>query len=167
MANSTCSACPSQCLTCTSATICQSCITNYYLLNNLCLTSCPNGYYPINPEQICSPCNSVNNTAHCDNCLALNVCVNCLFPYYFNSSAKVCVVSCNTNEIILNSTCFSCRSFCSTCQGTVSTCTSCLSGYFLLSSSCVPSCPSPYVPSTTINVCVNCSTSCLTCTNTP
>ena len=67
--SNTCVVCPSQCLTCNSSTSCKSCRTNFYLLNNTCLTDCPSEYYPVNIEQICSPCNSVNNTAHCLTCL--------------------------------------------------------------------------------------------------
>jgi hypothetical protein len=103
-----CVVCPSQCLTCTSTTSCQSCTTNYYLLNNSCLTDCPSGYYPIDIQQICSLCTSVNNTAHCSTCVIINLCITCLYPYYLSPSTKTCVVSCLTNEIPLNSTCFSC-----------------------------------------------------------
>jgi hypothetical protein len=80
--SSTCVVCPTQCLTCTSLTNCISCTSNYYLLNGSCLTDCPLTYYPINIQQICSLCNSVNNTAHCATCITINVCSTCLYSYY-------------------------------------------------------------------------------------
>jgi hypothetical protein len=64
-AASACVVCPPQCLTCSSSSVCYSCATNYYLLDNSCLTDCPVEYYPVTIQQVCSPCNSLNNTAHC------------------------------------------------------------------------------------------------------
>jgi proprotein convertase subtilisin/kexin type 5 len=107
-AASACVMCPPQCLTCSSSSACHSCATNYYLLNNSCLTDCPGGYYPVSIQQVCSPCNSVNNTAHCSECISLNVCSNCLYPYNLSPSTKTCVTACLANQIALNSTCFAC-----------------------------------------------------------
>lgn len=164
---SSCVSCPIQCLTCTSLTSCQSCAANYFLLNGTCLTDCPSGYYPINPSQICAPCDSSNNSAHCLTCITLNLCSTCLYPYYFDATSKTCVVSCSSSQIPLNGTCFACNSYCTTCQSSVLNCTSCVATYYLLQNVCLASCPSPYVPSTATNICVNCSSACLLCTNTP
>lgn len=106
--SNSCGVCPIQCSTCTSPSVCLSCTTNYYLLNNSCLTDCPSGYYPINIQQICAICNSVNNSAHCATCITINICSTCLYPYYLSPSTKTCTVSCSSNEIPLNNTCFSC-----------------------------------------------------------
>lgn len=95
--SSTCIACPSACSLCSSPSVCSSCRSNYYLLNNTCLTDCPAGFYPITPLQACGSCTGVNNTANCATCLTINSCITCQYPYYLSPSAKGCVASCASN----------------------------------------------------------------------
>lgn len=92
-----CILCPPQCATCASSTNCSSCAANFYLLNSACITDCPSGYYPINPSQVCGNCNSSNNTGHCATCLTINSCTSCLYPYYLQTSSKLCVGTCSSN----------------------------------------------------------------------
>ena len=51
--DNTCEVCPLECQICTSATHCSSCSVEYYLLNNNCLTDCPDTYYPSDAQQTC------------------------------------------------------------------------------------------------------------------
>lgn len=159
---SLCQACPITCLKCTSLTVCTSCATNYYLLNGSCLTDCPSSYYPISISQTCGNC-LIGNTGHCLTCISLNECSSCQSPYLFQPASKTCVDSCNANQVLINGTCYNCDPLCATCSTTTSACTSCSSGYYLLGNTCLTVCPSPYVPSTTVNSCENCSTACKTC----
>lgn len=75
----------------------------------------------------CMPCDSTCKT--CDlggtsGCLTCNIAT----PRYFQSSAKTCVTSCNSNQYPNTSlvACKSCDSTCTTCSGAASTnCLSC------------------------------------------
>ena len=43
--------CPSNCANCSNSTVCNQCLSNYYLMvdnTSLCVTSCPTGYYMLN-----------------------------------------------------------------------------------------------------------------------
>ena len=161
---STCILCPVECSTCVSSVNCTSCAANYYLHNTACITDCPSGFYPINPSQVCGNCSGSNNTGHCSTCLTINSCTSCQYPYYLQPSSKLCVGTCTSSEVVINSTCFSCYSLCLTCIQTTTNCTSCVSGYYLHLTECISACPAPFVPSNSSNICVSCSTSCLTCT---
>lgn len=53
-----CKLCASQCLTCTgTATNCTNCTNGLYILNNVCLTQCPNQYKPV-ASRACVFCNT-------------------------------------------------------------------------------------------------------------
>lgn len=48
-----CMACPTLCATCTSATVCQTCVPGNYILNNLCYALCPSPLYDDNYTWTC------------------------------------------------------------------------------------------------------------------
>lgn len=152
-ATNTCRGCPATCSSCSTSTNCTACLTNYYLLNGSCLTDCPSGYYPIDISQTCALCNNVNNTAFCSSCITLNQCSSCLTSYLLQPSSRTCVVSCTTNQVAVNGTCFDCLIPCSTCLTNTSNCISCLSGYYLHNNQCISACPAPLVPDSN-NICV-------------
>jgi proprotein convertase subtilisin/kexin type 5 len=88
----TCSYCISPCLTCINQTACISCINNYILSNNQCLSSCSSGQYVnvLNNIQICTTC-----VYPCSTCSTITLCLSCsrvsllnLQTYYYNNSCK-------------------------------------------------------------------------------
>lgn len=113
--NKNCYICPQQCETCNNANNCTVCATGYYLFNELCLQTCPDGYYGDAGQCIacpsnCATCQSATNctscAAHwvligeecrqpnCDNCLNCtdNFCNQCNAPYLVLQGA--CVQTC-------------------------------------------------------------------------
>ncbi len=62
--NKICYNCTNPCLTCTSPTVCISCINGTYLYKNFCLTSCPVSTYK-NLNNFCISCNT--NCVTCSN----------------------------------------------------------------------------------------------------
>lgn len=77
-----CSACSSQCSSCTSAAVCTKCSTNYYLYQSACYssTTCPAGTFPDTSEPVykCSACQIEN----CIQCSSLTQCAACDTGYY-------------------------------------------------------------------------------------
>jgi hypothetical protein len=84
----------SKCGICVSAVTCQSCLTGYYLENNLCQIQCSqgyyltvglqactlaclSGYYPILADYLCQPC-----VAPCVTCTSVSVCSSCVAGNY-------------------------------------------------------------------------------------
>lgn len=45
--------CPSNCIDCPSDNVCNKCDAGFYLLDNLCYSSCPTNYLPNNNEATC------------------------------------------------------------------------------------------------------------------
>jgi proprotein convertase subtilisin/kexin type 5 len=84
--NYTCSPCTSPCATCNqSATNCTSCITNTWLTNNQCQSSCPNGFYN-DSTGVCLSC-----VTPCTYCTTKSSCTKCNNPYFL--SGFFCVTS--------------------------------------------------------------------------
>lgn len=132
----TCTACPTFCSSCSSATVCTSlaqpnsqaivqingqsflaqcqsnCMTCSVLNPQLC-TQCMWGFY-LNGNNICMPCGGSN----CKTC---------------NTNSSVCD-SCFTSYILGNNACTACSANCLTCS--ISSCTSCNPGYYLNGTSC-------------------------------
>lgn len=67
-----CANCEVPCQTCSSKTVCQSCISNYYLYNgSTCTQQCPNGFIGLVNQ--CIACDS-----KCGTCLnTLSNCTSC------------------------------------------------------------------------------------------
>lgn len=102
-----CIRCPNNCLTCTSATECTTCDTNYwgtYCQHNCygcssdcskslgCDSKCITGYYPeaIDTGSVCKQCSD-----HCDSCSAYDICHVCQSGYFVGLD-KSCV-QCSAN----------------------------------------------------------------------
>ena len=45
-ATSTCRPCVEPCITCSTLTLCDTCVNGYYLYESRCLLECPLGYTP-------------------------------------------------------------------------------------------------------------------------
>lgn len=171
LTNSQCTACPSQCMACSSATSCSSCSMGLFLLGRLCVSNCqtstPGGsvkLYGDTASRVCKSC-----ITPCDTCMASNgsFCNSCVLGYLFMNN---CMIECpsdtygtidTSDSDSVKSICKSCDMMCRSCEITNTTCTSCQDGRSLTLSTCVSECP----PNTfsTSNVCQACLPPCLTC----
>jgi hypothetical protein len=107
----TCNQCNSPCNACIDATSCTSCLTGFYLVENLtsnnCVQACPSGYYFV--DSICKRCNSLctlcsDNPDNCKKCiesafsLSPNQCISaCPLRYVANESGE-CVTCKSLNK---------------------------------------------------------------------
>lgn len=155
--------CTSPCERCNpSQTICKSCLPSpntaiyLYNVNNSCLNTCPNGYYPDsgNNCKTCNPpCLWCTDSANCTSCISntflfQKTCLNPCPATYFGNSSLICE-SCQLP-------CFNCTSN--------STCLSCAVNFYT-NFSCVnaSSCPSGTYGNTTTNTCASCNPPCANC----
>ena len=97
-----CLACSTNCSNCTSYKVCSSCPPNYFLLNNTCYPTCPDGYI-IN-----------NNTFSCDNCfkncfncngLTKNNCISCRTDLKLDNESGQCYKDCPDYQVKVNNKC--------------------------------------------------------------
>ena len=138
----TCTACPTDCATCTSGTVCTSCTTGKYLQGTSCVASCSSNEYATS-ENVCQAC-----PLACSSCTSLTACTACNAPYFLQGGACVITCSVGTFPATATRTCDDCPTGCVECSSS-SVCTSCLTnGYY-------------YDHSTTS--CGPCDSSCLQC----
>ncbi|CAD8205213.1 unnamed protein product [Paramecium octaurelia] len=180
-ATSSCNSCPTYCATCTSNSVCQTCVDHYLIIGTLCqvcdascktcqtttttCTSCDAGQYLSGSS--CLPCTSpcsecVNASTSCTACIdsnrtAVNYQCVCADEYYTDGSNQ----------------CQPCAAPCSKCENNATNCTDCVTTFTL--STAIPykcDCSFGYfqVDSQTCDVCVSpCETCefnqshCLTC----
>ena len=146
-----CQACPSNCQQCTYSTTnglnCSVCASSYYLINGTCLASCPAGTYP-SPQTIsCIDCGIANCQTCTFNASFQVQCTTCQSGYLMVTDQKICVSSCPSGYTKTGSSCVP-----------TPVCTQ-----YLYNGFCLPSCPTAMYPSS--NTCLNCSQSCLSCSN--
>ena len=176
--NGTCSPCNINCKTCMiygtnytngSPTTCLSCNSTMFLLNSICYSSCPQGYYA--SGTICSACQP-----NCFTCTTYNQCSSCSAPFVFY--ANKCLLACPGSYVnFLNSTdnrtyCVGCPTNCKLCSSSASpSCIKCDNGYYLSNGTCVSvatGCPAGKYPdlndSCTTCQCQNCSGKSYNCT---
>lgn len=168
----TCTLCPSPCLTCSSATVCNSCNSTDYAFNSgacsLCSVSMPN----------------------CLTCLSTTLCQTCASGFFLNANPNSCVpcnsyypnctsciltacTACDSGFIVSGGRCiaWACSSPCKTCSPTSTSCLSCIEGYYFdsglsLCQLCDPTC----VACTALTTCTKChpdlllsGTACVAC----
>lgn len=175
-----------QCQSCTSTTNngscsecyglaidqCLECFSPYYLLNNVCVQSCPDGLYAVTTIlRQCLPC---DNT--CLSCVTSPTnCTRCPWGYYLVNGT--CLASCPSryypNTDPTNYTCLPCTLPCLQCT-TQQSCTACITGYFMTPfGNCTANCSTLPASSTDLayflNVntssCEPCADNCLACTS--
>ena len=106
-----CLPCPTGCLTCTSATVCNTCNTPSYIYhptNYSCLNSCPGGFYNSSDSGQCEQC--LNNCSKCTD--YPTPCQACNTGWYYYSSD--CLSSCPDGLFasITTNTCEDCTTYC-------------------------------------------------------
>ena len=167
LSGTTCVACPANCTTCSSATVCTQCAGTLLVQpgSASCASGCPTSYYS----------NGVSYLACDTSCLTCsgagaNLCVTCNATSTLRYlSGSTCVSSCPSGTYASASrVCTACNSNCATCITSSKNCTSCTSPLllFIANATCVSSCPSGYSANGT--VCAQCAAnkygpSCLAC----
>ena len=148
----------SNCLKCNDNQ-CQQCKNNFFLIDNVCVISCPSNNFPSNGQ--CFKCWNKD----CDVCAnqSSNGCKKCANGYlYKGTCSSKCFGKQYTNDN--DKICEDCTSHCNSCNKT--SCMQCESPYFLKSGKCETFCGNGYVG---INsVCKSCSEifpgyKCITC----
>lgn len=149
-----CLPCRTYCKTCTSATVCTTCIPTFSLISSVCQCDATAQMFLAPSATVCQSCSLF--VKHCTTCVNASVTtVNCTVcsAGYFIASVSLCSA---------------CPSSCTACTGTLS-CTACVTGYDLTNGTCIcgPSCLAclalaPYCTSCTISGGVT-LTACLSC----
>lgn len=103
--------------------------------HNLCVTSCPNGFF--NLVSVCASC-----PVECSTCIASSNCSVCASS--FNLFQGKCLTDCPDLYYPSSGVCYSCNAPCLTCVSATS-CKNCSVGYSLLGSQCLQQCPNTTV----------------------
>lgn len=187
--NRVCTACPTNCYSCLSATFCLSCVPGFEILNNLCavsngcsanlykyysvcLPTCPPGTY--NKGGYCVPIcpagSRLNGFGCYSTCPALSTPEACVTvcPPGFSLNGQNCFLntrSCSQGQYFnaLSNSCQNCQFPCKTCTGSPVTCDSCQTGYNLNGTSCSRSSSCPPGQYGSFSGCLPCPEKCGTC----
>jgi hypothetical protein len=160
----TCRKCSSSCLQCSNNDVnqCSKCYANYFLYNNECRSTCPEGTFATE-KMTCEPC----PMSSCSKCDGGKTCSSCIANYVLeNNKCKLppCsdgwVLKQNSNE------CVQCLvDNCKSCPNTnLGKCDNCVPNYYLIGDN---KCDKNCILGTYLNVknnrCENCFANCLTC----
>jgi proprotein convertase subtilisin/kexin type 5 len=93
--NGVCLSCPQTCLTCTSSTVCVTCVPGYNLVGTQCVAT-----NPVNPACLPAqfraipnwPC--LNCPGFCITCNAANTCSQCATGFSWNATVATCTEIC-------------------------------------------------------------------------
>lgn len=164
-----CQNCSSNCLKCSSASVCQLCSFSFplYVLsssNATCITTCPSGTILTIDSSLfslqCEPCS--NNCLTCSTSIAF--CLSCQVGFTFQNNS--CVASCSLGFYQINGSCLVCDPRCQYCLSSDPTnCSECIAGYYLYSYYCYSNCPIKTFAYASGKQCLNCNTHCSTCLN--
>jgi proprotein convertase subtilisin/kexin type 5 len=151
----TCKKCSIPCDTCTSSSICLTCLPGYSKLGNYCYTNCPSLFYSNGTD--CISC----NLALCKTCVTTaDTCLSCATGLYLLGSS--CLGSCPGGMNIYNGQiCLSCQSNCLTClTSNASYCTTCYNDSYVYVGSCVATCPTYFYSDDASGSCKSCKSPC-------
>uniref|UniRef100_A0A673LQY8 Proprotein convertase subtilisin/kexin type 5-like n=1 Tax=Sinocyclocheilus rhinocerous TaxID=307959 RepID=A0A673LQY8_9TELE len=162
--DSQCKPCHKSCLRCSGSgkEQCLSCNPKHFLLNQTCVSTCPDGYYVDEDKQECVQCHVNCASCHghhsndCTTCkpglllLGHSCFTTCPPSYFVNATSRACQ---------------GCDHTCEECSGSSRFCLKCRNGYFLLrkSGQCLRTCPSNYFLHTFDRDCQRCHPTCKTC----
>ena len=169
---SSCTACSSECATCTNSTACLTCKASNSLPSTASggLCSCSSGYWgtsPLNTSTSCAAC-----TGDCATCTSAQTCLTCTDPNAVPNAAPALGCLCNpayynSSASVSTLTCAPCNPECTSCN-TANTCLSCLSANSVPDTStgigCI--CMTGYwglSPLTSLTSCALCYSECATC----
>jgi proprotein convertase subtilisin/kexin type 5 len=170
----TCESCTGNCITCTGASSCITCVADTYLWlgDTVCTGDCPDGQYHPASVGKCSMCSSFCLTCS----LTATNCTSCTsvggVAYFLNASN--CLPLCPKGKYgeLSGFTCTGCADGCASCFGSSNTtCYSCKSfsstNYYLEYGefNCLTNCPDGQYANATAFKCLLCSANCLTCSS--
>jgi len=164
-----CVSCGDGCDSCDDGNACLTCDNDKKknLVNNKCVTSCPNGTTenPGNGAE-CISCTDTN----CKNCSGdKDTCTECNSPNYLQALTPTCSSSCEAaywpNKKTL--TCDACPANCSACPTNGKICTACIATFKLFDEDCVATCPDRTFEeeSSGKQVCTLCEGKCAECSS--
>uniref|UniRef100_A0A8C1EK54 Proprotein convertase subtilisin/kexin type 5b n=1 Tax=Cyprinus carpio carpio TaxID=630221 RepID=A0A8C1EK54_CYPCA len=161
-----CNPCHKSCLRCSGAgkEQCLSCNPKHLLLNQTCVSTCPDGYYVDEDKQECVQCHV--NCASCHGHHSKD-CTTCKPGLLLlgHSCFTTCPPRYNDAENSAFRACQECDHTCEECSGSSRFCLKCRNGYFLLrkSGQCLRTCPPNYFLHTLDGDCQRCHPTCKTC----
>ena len=159
--NGTCGPCDTSCKTCANnpynCTSCNTASSLPYLLNNLCLSQCPQTYYNNIGSGLCSLCSSVSGL-NCRNCSSISTCLSCDVGFVFYQQS--CLNYTPYGFVNISGFAVACVGDCQTCSIAVNNCTSCRN-FSLYNYQCLSSCPAGFISLS--KVCQPCLSPCRTC----
>ncbi|CDW75719.1 neurohypophysial n-terminal domain containing protein [Stylonychia lemnae] len=158
-----CLQCYQNCQTCNFTDhTCYSCKQGFYLFNNTCISRCPYvGYFENSTSRVCEPCDM-----GCEICInSPSDCITCL-PGVLQGDRK-CVTSCEVKQYqSITGKCYPCDDSCEECFGSqFSECSKCSDRFYLLGSSCIDECPTPFYADEDARICKECKYFCDKCSN--
>lgn len=139
--NGSCPKCPPECLTCTSTSSCDECVSPKVLQNGSCIEKCWDGY--VNVEGVCVECGDTL----CKKCKSdIDTCIVCKDGYILKDGD--CVEDCGEGYYVedkgdLGKECKECNKNCIICENNTS-CEKCKEGWFLKDGVCVEKCGDGY-----------------------
>jgi len=115
-----CVPCESPCNDCSSKTLCNSCLSGFYMHQGECKAQCPTGTTIANSvTRVCDSCSSV-----CATCSGtVGNCLTCSADAAFYNSS--CVAACPPPLVINAGLCANCNSLCKECSIRATNCTKC------------------------------------------
>ena len=135
-----CEKCPENCLSCNSKDSCNNCVSPFSLLNNQCVSICPEGY--VNVNGICKSCSQTG----CLQCSESDqsICNKCENGLYLANNNQ-CTSNCGTGFYPSpEGKCIQCGDInCKECSPS-NICKTCYEGKVILDGKCFDSCPSGY-----------------------
>ena len=131
-----CMPCDTTCLTCkgSNPNDCLSCSSTLFLLDNECLTSCPDDYYSQivnNINGVCSACSD-----NCQKCSNSTVCLVCVNEFYVSTVNYSCTDCSESGTFIDGFMCGLCSYGCDQCESETN-CTVCQVAFYLNETSCL------------------------------
>lgn len=117
-----CTKCPDQCLTCSNATLCLSCVFPYVLYLNICSSSCPLDHMQLATTSLISSVvttsyTCIKCTQPCQTCIISPTrCLTCIDGYFLY--AQTCVDHCQNGTYLSHFTrqCKDCMTPCRNCH---------------------------------------------------
>ncbi len=162
-----CVKCDSSCVSCENiATNCTECPRGSFSSNGYCVKACPIQTIPL--DGICQACDVSCNgcVERCDQCVncapgylkygskcfkncpetqyldvSILTCRPCFEKCKTCSSVNFCTSCINPRSTPVNGLCYDCAYPCRECGQDVSRCTSCVTGFSLVGTTCISSCP--------------------------
>ena len=108
-----CEPCPSDCVHCSSSSVCTSCSKGYLLMESsgVCVNKCPDGYVRHVASHTCKQC-----LDNCKECSDLTSCERCEESFVYYAPNRSCLSHCPDGYYKKNNHCFECQSPCSSCK---------------------------------------------------